>query len=185
MGRLEDLYVKRVADYLVDKAYDIVMTAKRTKDAENRTYNQYDAYGAAVYYKGSLVQTVLTGRTHDADNKVAYKNKHGRRIDNMSWNDVVNKEEINGKHKGWAKYGIPDGFGYEWARMFVKEYRPQTDGFELVVFNAAFYSNILEHGAQRNARKKYQIISQVVGELQDLKKQFAGSNLRGININIT
>ena len=153
MGRLMTLYVNNMLTYLEQQGRKIITEAKRTKDAQNDTYNQYDAYGYLVYYNGVLKRWSLSPELADE------------------------------KHKGWAKYGIPDASGTEWANMFREQFEPPKSGFALVVFNAAFYSLIQEEGAGKLTRK-FQILSQVAGSLKDLQGKFRGASLNGINITI-
>ena len=148
------LYVKHMLDYLAEQGKNIITEAKRTKETQNDTYNQYDAYGYLVYYNGSLKRWSLSPE--------------------LSFGE---------KHKGWEKYGIPDATGSEWAEMFKREFEPPKRGFALVVFNAAFYSLIQEEGAGKLTHK-FQILSQVVGDLKDIQGKFRGASLNGINIAI-
>ena len=55
--------------------------------------------------------------------------------------------------------------GYVYKRISLE------NAFCLVVFNAAFYSRILEEGGG-GVKKRYQIISQVIGDLDSLGKEF-------------
>lgn len=153
MGRLMTLYVSRTLDYLAQEGKRIITEAKRTKETQNDSYNQYDAYGYLVYYNGVL----------------------------KKWS--ISPELADEPHRGWKKYGIPDATGTQWADMFKADFEPPKSGFALVVFNAAFYSLIQEEGAGRLTHQ-YQILSQVVGSLQDIKNKFKNSTLSGINITI-
>ena len=54
IGRLERLYVDRMVDYLSRRAAEIIERAMQTKTTAIETGNQIDAYGYAIWYKGSL-----------------------------------------------------------------------------------------------------------------------------------
>ena len=147
IGRLERLYVDRMVDYLSRRAAEIIERAMQTKTRAIETGNQIDAYGYAIWYKGSL------------EKKGIGDPEHGRYAENP--------------HKGYGD--IPEAFGSEWADMFISEFPSKhplpKNAFCLVVFNAAFYSRILEEGGG-GVKKRYQIISQVIGDLDSLGKEF-------------
>ena len=147
IGRLERLYVDRMVDYLSRRAAEIIERAMQTKTTAIETGNQIDAYGYAIWYKGSL------------EKKGIGDPEHGRYAENP--------------HKGYGD--IPEAFGSEWADMFISEFPSKhplpKNAFCLVVFNAAFYSRILEEGGG-GVKKRYQIISQVIGDLDSLGKEF-------------
>ena len=147
IGRLERLYVDRMVDYLSRRAAEIIERAMQTKTTAIETGNQIDAYGYAIWYKGSL------------EKKGIGDPGHGRYAE--------------GPHKGYGD--IPEAFGSEWADMFISEFPSKhplpKNAFCLVVFNAAFYSRILEEGGG-GVKKRYQIISQVIGDLDSLGKEF-------------
>ena len=147
IGRLERLYVDRMVDYLSRRAAEIIERAMQTKTTAIETGNQIDAYGYAIWYKGSL------------EKKGIGDPEHGRYAE--------------GPHKGYGD--IPEAFGSEWADMFISEFTSKhplpKNAFCLVVFNAAFYSRILEEGGG-GVKKRYQIISQVIGDLDSLGKEF-------------
>lgn len=154
MGRLMTLYVNNTLTYLEQQGKRIITEAKRTKETQNRSYNQYDAYGYLVYYNGVLKRWSLSPE--------------------LSYGE---------KHRGWERYGIPDATGSEWAAMFRRDFEPPKSGFALVVFNAAFYSLIQEEGAGK-LHNSYRILSQVVGSLREIQGKFKGASLNGINIDV-
>lgn len=147
IGRLERLYVDRMVDYLSRRAAEIIERAMQSKTTAIETGNQIDAYGYAIWYKGSL------------EKKGIGDPEHGRYAEDP--------------HKGYGD--IPEAFGSEWADMFISEFPSKhplpKNAFCLVVFNAAFYSRILEEGGG-GIKKRYQIISQVIGDLDSLGKEF-------------
>lgn len=149
IGRLERLYVDRMVDYLSQKAQQIIDKAEQSRNTPNKnvSFNQLDAYGYAIWYKGNL------------EKKGTGDPGHGRYAE--------------GPHKGYGD--IPEAFGSEWADMFISEFPSKhplpKNAFCLVVFNAAFYSRILEEGGG-GVKKRYQIISQVIGDLDSLGKEF-------------
>ena len=161
MGRLMTIYINKTMTYLEQQGKKIITEAVRTKETQNDTYNQYDAYGYLVYYNGVLKRWSLSPE--------------------LSYGE---------KHKGWDKYGIPAATGSEWANIFKADFEPPKSGFALVVFNAAFYSRILEEGTQNNRNgqnttaRKFRILSQVVGSLKDIQSKFNNARLTGINIDV-
>lgn len=156
MGRLMDIYVSQMVSYLAKEGQRIAMDALFTKQTDNDTMNQQDAYGYGVFYNGLL-------------KKKGY---------------AVTAELSRGKHRGWDKIGVPAGTGREWLDEFFAEWKPESKGFVLIVVNAAFYSGILEQGRQNASGKKFQIISQIASEMKDLQGKFKGSALSGKNIYI-
>ena len=156
-----------VVYHLVDEGIKIIEKARETKTTNNISGTQYDSYGLAVFYNGKLYYSVksLPGGTDTS--------RRSRYIETAF-------DEENGRHRGYGD--IPDGYGREWAKMFVDEIKSSSvipkEGFAMIVFNAAFYSSIQEN------RQKYKILSQVVGDLQDLQGKYKGSTLKGLNITI-
>lgn len=189
MGRLENIYVRRMTNYLVARGKEIINEAAASKEAGNRSMNQLDAYGLIVYYNGKSQRTIV-GDVSNGGFTSVYRSPDPYNIsDAMSQKKKFKDLETlgGGVHKGWKKEGIPDGTGYEWARMFIRGfkqvYKPPARGFALVIFNAAYYSKILEEGGG-NVKRKYRVLSQIVGSLQSLQSQFKGSNIVGHNITI-
>lgn len=152
--------------YLVDEGIKIIEEARNSKDTQNISGTQYDSYGLAVFYNGKLYYSV---KSADPSKNLT---SSSRSIETI-WG------EENGRHKGWRD--IPAGTGREWAKMFVDEIKKSSDipekGFCLVIFNAAFYSNIQEAG-------DWQILSQVVSDIKVLQSKFKGSTIKPIG-NIT
>lgn len=153
--------------YLVDEGIKIIEEARNSKTTQNISGTQFDAYGLAVFYNGKLYYSV---KSSDPSKNLTNQKRSIETI----WG------EDSGRHKGWRD--IPDGTGREWATMFVNEIKKSNEipqrGFCLIVFNAAFYSNI-----QENAQN-FQIISQIAGDMKNLQGKFKGSTLRGYNVTI-
>lgn len=150
MGKLVDLYIKQVINYLAKEGSRIADEAKGTRDTEIDTGNQEDAYGWGVYYKGKLV-------------KYGYPVPKGAKEKHV---------DVNGK-LGW---------GRDWIFKFLsKEFKPATDGFSLVVANAAWYSLDHEYG-ETPTGAIYRIISQSVYLLKGIQRNFKGSSLRAFNL---
>lgn len=172
----ENVMVNRVCDYLVEQGKRVIRNALalRAKGhptyAENDTGTQMDAFGLIVYYKGRSQRSLF-----GADSSWTNDLTHSLSAD---WGS-------NTKHHGLGD--IPDATGYEWAQMFAKEfskkYKLPKDGFALVVYNAAFYSGVLERGGG-GIRHKYKVLSQVSGDMRELQSKLAKSKLVGYNINI-
>lgn len=168
----------------MEKGKQIIARAIESKESGNITLNQVDAYGIIIYYKGKVQRSMVGDVSSWTSN---YKTPEPYNISEgmVSKYKRFSETEGHGTHKGWAKRNIPDGTGFEWAKMFVREFRktgevPQT-GFALVVFNAAFYSKIQEDGASP-LKRSYKVISQIVGDLEDAGKDFKGSSVRLYNL---
>lgn len=161
-----------VVYYLVDEGIKIIEHARSTKETKNVSGTQYDSYGLAVFYNGKLYYSLKSSDPSKDLTNVK------RSIETL-W------DESEGRHRGYGS--IPAGYGREWAAMFVREIKSSSvipkSGFALIVFNAAFYSSVQEDGGG-NLKRKYRIISQIVGDMQDLQSKFKDATLTGININI-
>lgn len=166
---------------LVERGKQIILEAVSSKESGNQTFNQLDSYGLVIYYNGKVQRSLIgsqlgtsnyrAGLPYNISTEMTAKNKRFAK-----WG-----EDGEGRHKGWPAMGVPAGTGYEWARMFIKEFGKAGDvpqrGFALVVFNAAFYSQIQEHGGG-TLKKTYAIISQVVGDLDNIGKDFGARTSR-------
>lgn len=75
-------------------------------------------------------------------------------------------------HNDWPNKGIPKSYGRDDVMLFFDEYKPESNGFVLVCVNAVFYTTIQETGA---AQKKYRIISQIAGDMDNIAAQFKGA----------
>lgn len=159
MGKLLDAYMNRFVSYLAQEGRKVINRAIATQSVKFRSYNLMDAFGFVVYHNG-IVKTKGYG---------------------------TQSPKSKGTHRGWEKHGIPDGTGRGWLDDFISGYEPPKTGFTLVVVNAAFYARILEEGMQgppagHPARKKYRIISQTVGMMEDIQSKFKGSALTLQNV---
>lgn len=179
MGKLQDLYINKTREYLKQKAMDIIRKAQNTKTTDNITGAQFDSYGALIFFNGGVVYSFIADPSKNIDRQKYYIET----LDNHAM----------GRHKGWEAMGIPDGTGTEWAKLLRNEIKSGAwgkipeKGFALVVFNAAFYSGFQDADSQYKSphiKRKFRIISQIVGDMQNLEKDFKGSTLRGVGINI-
>lgn len=134
----------------------IIAKASATNQADIRTGNQEDAYGYAVFYNGKMVGK--SGRAYGLD-----------------------ESQSMSIHAGWKKHNIKEGTGRDFLYRFYRNYKPNPVGFELVVVNAAFYSQILEDGKQSSKRRKYRIISQIGNDVYALERKFKGAKVRIIS----
>ena len=121
----------KIVDYLAGQGKKIIHDAIQTKDTRQRTQNQNDAYGWAVYY-------------------------NGREMRRGYWTSAP---QANEKRNGWANAGINPGYGREDLVKYLDEYKPKSNGFQLIVVNAVFYTAIQEAGGGR-LKHKYRIITQ-------------------------
>lgn len=121
----------KIVDYLAGQGKKIIHDAIQTKDTRQRTQNQNDAYGWAVYY-------------------------NGREMRRGYWTSAPQANEMR---NGWANAGINPGYGREDLVKYLDEYEPKSNGFQLIVVNAVFYTAIQEAGGGR-LKHKYRIITQ-------------------------
>ena len=121
----------KIVDYLAGQGKKIIHDAIQTKDTRQRTQNQNDAYGWAVFY-------------------------NGREMRRGYWTSAP---QANEKRNGWANAGINPGYGREDLVKYFDEYKPKSNGFQLIVVNAVFYTAIQEAGGGR-LKHKYRIITQ-------------------------
>lgn len=167
---LEDIYFYKTLEYLKAKATEIVADARSRRQSENPgehlaniTGVQDDSYGALIFYNGGLVYTLRT--------------THGKDVSRVKY-AIESDEYTPGRHKGYAKWGIPDGTGPEWAEMLRKEIKAgkwgkiPTKGFCLVIFNAAFYSVVHEK------KQGYKVISMIGDKMEQLKSEFKGATIQ-------
>lgn len=123
--------IDKIVDYLAGQGKKIIHDAIQTKDTRQRTQNQNDAYGWAVYY-------------------------NGREMRRGYWTSAP---QANEKRNGWANAGINPSYGREDLVKYLDEYKPKSNGFQLIVVNAVFYTAIQEAGGGR-LKHKYRIITQ-------------------------
>lgn len=123
--------INKIVDYLAGQGKKIIHNAIQTKDTRQRTQNQNDAYGWAVYY-------------------------NGREMRRGYWTAAP---QANEKRNGWSGAGIDRGYGREDLVKYFDEYKPKSNGFQLIVVNAVFYTAIQEAGGGR-LKHKYRIITQ-------------------------
>lgn len=117
MATLTQIYTQRIINYLSQEGRRIVTTALNSKYPKNDSFNQADAFGYVVYYKGQAVRKGYATMT----------------------------PKSKGVHRGWEREGIPNGTGRQWLDNFVNTYKEvPKDGFALLIVNAAFYSKIHE-----------------------------------------
>jgi hypothetical protein len=67
-------------------------------------------------------------------------------------------------HRGWDAKGIPDGTALDWIPLWFDRYKPRPKGFQLVIANATYYSEILEGGY--NSKRKYKVLTYLFNELK-------------------
>lgn len=137
-----------MVDYLAKQGDRIIKDAAMTAATTERTGNQGDAYGWAVYYDGVL-------------KKMGF------------WTPMPAAHE---KHRGYKD--TPEGTGRQWVTdYFRNEYIPADRGFSLVCVNAAFYTVFLEKGVggKKKPVTKYRVISQIFGEMETLASKLKGT----------
>lgn len=137
MGKLYDMYYKQVIDALSKEGERLATEAYKTKETKNRTFNQADAFGYAVY--------------HNKDLKAKGYAKPTRQATKM--------------HKGYGS--IPTGYGRDWLDSYLLNFKPESDGFVLVVLNATYYTKFLEEGTNA-AKRKFAVISQIYDKMDEL-----------------
>ena len=130
--------IDKIVDYLAGQGKKIIHDAIQTKDTRQRTQNQNDAYGWAVYY-------------------------NEREMRRGYWTSAP---QANEKRNGWANAGINPGYGREDLVKYFDEYQPKSNGFQLIVVNAVFYTAIQEAGGGR-LKHKYRIITQEFSNMEE------------------
>lgn len=139
--------ISKMVDYLAKQGDRIIKEAARTAATTERTGNQGDAYGWAVYYDGIL-------------KKMGF------------WTPTPAAHE---KHRGYKD--IPDGTGRQWVvDYFRNNFTPADKGFALVCVNAAYYTVPLEKGTySKGDAPKYRVISQIFGDMETLATKLKGT----------
>lgn len=173
MGRLQDIYVNKMREYLKQVAQDMIEKAQLLYDPEMQTGTQLDSYGALIFYNGGLVYTLAP--TH-------------KDLTRQHFGISATQLEKDERHKGWRD--IPAGTGIEWGKMLREEIKSgawgeiPSKGFCLIIFNAAFYTAPLESG--KGFRKKYKILSMIAGDMDKIQSKFKkqGARLRWHRLNI-
>lgn len=122
--------IDKIADHLAKEGERIIKDAVATKDTVARKRNQNDAYGWAVYYNGK----------------------------EMRRGYYTQQPQATQMRNGWANAGIPKGYGRDDLMQYLSEYKPKTNGFQLIVVNAVFYTKILEAG-RGGVKHKYRVIT--------------------------
>lgn len=130
--------IDKIVDYLAGQGKKIIHDAIQTKDTRQRTQNQNDAYGWAVYY-------------------------NGREMRRGYWTSAP---QANEKRNGWTNAGINPGYGREDLVKYFDGYKPKSTGFQLIVVNAVFYTAIQEAGGGR-LKHKYRIITQEFSNMEE------------------
>lgn len=148
MGRLQDIAIRKIVNYLAREGEKMAHKALATKDALDVSLNQADAFGYVVYFNGAV-------------KKKGYALPTGMATES---------------HRGWDKIGVKEGTGREWLDEFTDTWKPESKGFILIVVNAAFYSAILEQG-RGGVQRKYRIISQIWGDMENIQKKFKGAKM--------
>lgn len=147
-SNLLQMQINKIIDYLADKGKSIIRDAVATKDTLTRKRNQQDAYGWAVYFNGREMK-----RGYYTETRTAEKQRNG-----------------------WKEKGIAPGYGRDDLESYFNQYKPKTNGFQLIVVNAVFYTEILEKGASHLTRK-FMVITQEMANMENVAKQFKGANI--------
>ena len=132
---------QKIIAYLASEGERLIKLAYASKQTFDDSKNQKDAYGYRVYLDGREVKTGFVNNTPESDKE----------------------------HHGWAKHEIPPDTGRGYLMEFFDEYKPSPKGFELLVVNAIYYSQILEDGMQNAMHHKYRIISQIRDNFDNLE----------------
>ena len=114
-----------VVDKLIEIGYAALVRAAESKDTDNITLNQLEAFACAVYFGG-----------------VKQKSK------------FLDQEKYRGTHRGRKGYDVdsagPDPkrgrMGRSMALHELRDHKPETNGYELYLTNAMWYSAIHENG---------------------------------------
>lgn len=133
---------------LSSEGLKIITDANASKETNNHSYNQHDAYAYVVYHYGKLVaKGYLEGG-----------------------------ELSTGTHRGWDKNGISAGTGREFADRAIDDIVPNPNvAYQLICLNGAFYSRILEDGKSYYTDKKFKILSQMATDMETIAKKYGGT----------
>lgn len=123
MGKLQDLYINKVVNFLSHHGSMIAHQALATHDTKVETGNQEDAYGWGVYYNKQLVNWGY------ADPSMRASKPHRDKWGGLSYG------------KEWI------------FDFLANEFIPEKEGFCLIVANAAPYSVSHEMGDTPTGRK--------------------------------
>lgn len=151
MSGIKDRYINMYAKQLAEEGRNLVMKAYKTATFnKNRTQNLRDSYGSAVFFKGKMFPNTKFLFTSRAV---------GGRYNTYTGEVEYGRTEINN---------------------YLDNYKPHTDGFELVVAVAMFYGYILE-GKKGKLKDKYVVISGIDSYMDELKRR-TGGNVIDINL---
>lgn len=151
MSNLKDKYIKIISKQLADEGRNLVIKAFNTANFnKNKTQNLRDSYGSAVFYNGKIVPNTKF---------------------------MLTSRAVGGRYN---KYTDEVEYGRNEINKFFDNYKPKTNGFELVTAVAMFYASILEKG-KGNLRHKYRVISGIDNYLNELAKK-VGGNIVNINL---
>ena len=143
MSSIKDSMVKKIAYRLADEGHAFIIKAYENSDYnKNKTQNLHDSYGCAVYHNGKLVSGTKRFMTSRAT--------QGR------YNDYTGDVE----------------YGRQEIDEYLRNYKPNTKGFELVLAAAMFYGGILESGS--GLRQKYKVISFMSQEAKEIADKYKG-----------
>lgn len=135
--------LNKVIDYLADEGERLIKKAYETSTFTNRLYNLHDSYSSAVYYNRTLI-----------DRTIRYLGEE-KSIQGV---EVGGGITINGRDESYS---------------FFSSYKPQTNGFHLVIVAAMFYASDLEKGI--GIRRKYKVITGATGAIETFVKDINGS----------
>lgn len=156
MANIKNIFVNRIINSLYKDGMRIIREAAESNDTIQQSGNMEDAYGCAVYYRGTCV-------------KKGY----------------VNPTPISTEtHHGWRKHNIAANTGRGYLNEFFEGFKPDDRGMTLVCVNAVYYTNILEDGAQGRPKiplsRQYKIISQADIAFEGLKRKYKKSTVKRI-----
>lgn len=134
----------RIVDVLLNEGIRIMEEAEASRDTNNVTGNQHDAYGCAVYYNGNKVKDAYLDEiaTRPARLKGSYaKYRDGRK----NIEDFLNSYDAESGNR-----------------------------YVLVVANAMIYSVWQEHGMVPTVNRTIRILSQISGLMDELSIRYKG-----------
>lgn len=147
---------KELEETLMLEADSIVEEAYKTKDPNNRTMNQHDAYYWALYFNGELIECISRPPLATIPS------------------GMIEDDEGTLIPYGSDQYHY---YGIEQAAEAIRKFTPPQKGYTLLIGNAMWYSVIQERGlkySRDNGDTRYQVLSQTKYRLSELADKYHG-----------
>lgn len=147
---------QEVVDRLIEIGYAALVRAAESKEAGNITLNQMEAFACAVYFNGKKQKSKFL-------DKAQYRGTHFSSRKNA---DVDSAEPDPKRGR----------MGRSMALHELRDHKPETNGYELYLTNAMWYSAIHEKGwTMRNGKhhRALRIITQeIISTVTEIEQDF-------------